>query len=258
MTRHLRRAVDTAFSVLVLSMLASCGGGKTSPTVSPPTLLPAVTASPAATPAPPSAVDILSAASARLAATATVRFSLHIDGVTYIDDAKTIQLLEARGGLVRPDKVSTDFKIKVLGGVNVSMKLIIVAKNHWSTDLVTGKWGIAPTEFGYNPSILFDNQGGIGPVMQRVTDPVQLEGGTIRGRSTVHVRGNVEEAAIAPLTSNTMRGSPVTVDLWIDPLTNDLLRARLTEPANTEGRQPAVWTLDLADQGSDLKIDPPI
>lgn len=200
---------------------------------------------------------ILNAASLRLAATTTVRFSLHVDGQTFIDDGETMQLLEAKGVLVRPDRVQTDFKLRVLGTVTINTSLIIIGDQTWSTDLITGQWGPAPVEFGYNPSTLFDNQGGIGPVMDRLEHPVQLANEKLRGRDCYRIQAQVDRSLVGPLTMNTMRGSPVTVDLWIDTETSDLLRARLAEPPGETDHEPAVWTLDLTDQDADLTIEPP-
>lgn len=211
---------------------------------------------PATEPVSLSADQILQAASQRLAATPTIRFGLNIQGTTYIDDARTIQLLAARGELVRPDRVRTDFKIKVLG-VTISTSLIIIGAQHWSTDLITGKWGPAPTEFGYDPSILFDNQNGIGPVMDRTTSAVRLADESVRGSDCYHIQAVVEQAIIDPLTSGSLHGSPIMVDLWIDRANDNLIRARLSEPTGTPDTTPAIWTLDLSGHGSAITINPP-
>ena len=55
-----------------------------------------------------------------------------------------------------------------------------------------------------------------------------------------------------------MTGSPVTVDLWIDRETDDLLRARLAEPPQPDKENPATWTLDLVRHGEEVSIEPPV
>lgn len=203
------------------------------------------------------AATILQRASTRLAETQTIRFGLDIAGETYVDDARTIRLLDARGELVRPDRVRTDFKIEVLGGVTVSTSLIIIGAQRWSTDLITGRWGPAPQEFGYDPTVLFDNQNGIGPVMDRVQSPVRLADETVRDRACYRIRAQVDPGIIDPLTAGTMTRSPITVDLWIDRGNANLVRARLSEPPGTPDTDPTVWTLDLSGHGSSITIDPP-
>jgi hypothetical protein len=203
------------------------------------------------------ATEILTHASQQLANTQTVRFKLGIEGDTYVDSLNTLKLLEAEGDLVRPDRVRTKFKIEALGRVTVTVQLIIVAGQWWTTDLITGKWGPAPVDFEYDPSVLFDNQNGIGPIMDRVTDAQRLDNEKIDGRQTFHVQAKVDDTIIDDLTYHTLAGSPITVDLWIDQATANLVRARLAEPPIQGPDQPAVWTLDLFDHDAKITIDPP-
>jgi hypothetical protein len=203
------------------------------------------------------ATDILARASQQLANTQTVRFKLSVEGDTYVDATNTLKLLEAEGDLVRPDRVRTTFKVEALGRVTVTVQLIIVGDQWWTTDLITGKWGPAPVDFEYDPSVLFDNQNGIGPIMNRVTDAQRLDDEKIDGRQAFHVQAKVDESVIGPLTYNTLTGSPITVDLWIDQQTSNLVRAKLAEPPTPGTDKPAVWTLDLFDHDADITIDPP-
>lgn len=203
------------------------------------------------------AAEILQLASRRLAATNTVRFDLSVEGDTYIDSLRTLRLLAAKGDLVRPDRVRTEFKIEALGRATITIQLIIIGGQWWTTDLISGKWGPAPVEFEYDPSELFDTANGIGPVMDRVTDANRLDDEKIDDRQCYHIQALVEESVIGPLTAHTLHGTPVTVDLWIDRETNDLLRARLAEPAQAGVDRPAVWTLDLSDHDETITIDPP-
>ena len=213
-------------------------------------------ATPQSIPGDPAAIDILARASARLAAIGAVHFDLAIEGTTYIDKTRTIQLLEADGDLSRPDSVATEFKIKV-AVATLSVQLITIGEESWSTNIVTGDWGSAPAEFGYSPAILFDTQNGIGPVMGKVKDARLLPDEEIDGRRVHHVAGLVDQEVIGPITGDTMSGSPVAVDLWIDRETDDLLRARLAEPETPENDDPATWTLELTDHGKQVTIESP-
>jgi hypothetical protein len=203
------------------------------------------------------ATDILTKASQQLANTKSVRFKLAIDGDTYVDSLNTLKLLQAEGDLVRPDRVRTSFKVEALGRVTVTVQLIIVGNQWWTTDLITGKWGPAPADFEYDPKILFDNQNGIGPIMDHVTDAQRLDDEKINGNKAFHIQAKVEDKVIGPLTYNTLTGSPITVDLWIDQQTYNLVRAKLAEPPTQGANKPVVWTLDLFDHDADIKIDPP-
>jgi hypothetical protein len=231
-----------AAAVLAAGSLGACGGS--SPSSAP-------TAAPTLTP-----TEILAAASKRLAETQTIGFTLDIEGDTFVDSAGTIRLLSASGDLERPDRVRTEFKAEVLGRA-VTLQLITIGGETWITNIVDGSWGPAPAEFAYRPDVLFDTQNGLGPVMGRVTDVTLLPDEKIDGTDAWRLSARVPQDVIGPLTYNTIKGSPVTVDLWVDKATNDLLRARLSEPP-LEGKTPAIWTLDLMRHGQDVEIDAPV
>jgi hypothetical protein len=230
--------------VLFLFVLVACGGSSASPE---PTATVSLTAD-----------EILARSSAQIAATETLRFHLGVDGVTYIDPANTIQLLEAEGELQRPDRVHVRFKIKIVPGVIITTELITIGDQFWTTDLITGNWGSAPYEFTYDPTVLFDNQGGVGPVMNKVNDAQIVGSEQVQGNDSYHIRATANEEIVGPVTSHTMHGSPVMTNLWIDMNTFDLLRVQLEEPASSGNANPAKWTLDLFDQGEPITIEPPI
>lgn len=235
-----RRRFISASAGLAVVALAGCGStAQPTPTVV------------AATPA-----EILTAASERLADTASVHFALSVAGDTFIDSSQTIRLLGAEGDLVRPDRVRTTFQAEVLGKA-VSIQLITVGDASWVTNILTGNWEPAPQEFAYRPDILFSTQDGIGPVMGRVKDVTRLDDEAVDGRAAYHLQAQVDQSIVGPLTYYTITGDPVTVDLWIEQSTDNLLRARLSEPDTVDRDDPAVWTLDLSHHGQPVDIKPP-
>jgi hypothetical protein len=237
-----RRIVSLAAAGALLG-IAGCG-----PTAEvPPTQTPAAT---------PTAADLLAMASQRLGEIPTVHFALAVEGETFIDSAKTIRLLGAEGDLVRPDRVQTTFQAEVLGRA-ITIQLISIGTRSWTTNILTGDWGEAPVEFAYRPDILFSTQDGIGPVMGRVENVTRLADEEISGRAAYHLTATVDESVVGPLTYYTLHGSPVTVDLWIDQETHDLLMARMSEPKDADRPHPAVWTLTLSHHGQPFAIEPP-
>lgn len=238
-----RRTILSALSAVALVSLAGCGN---EPEPEPSPVQETVTPE-----------QILEAASARLADTPSVHFTLDVAGDTFIDSGKTIRLLGAEGDLVRPDRVQTTFQAEVLGRA-VSLQLITIGKQSWTTNILTGEWGPAPLEFAYQPDVLFSTQDGIGPVMGRVKDVTRVDDEKLDGREAYHVQARVDESVVGPLTYYTIKGSPVIADLWIDRETNDLLRAQLAEPKREDGSEPAVWTLDLSHHGQPVEIEPPV
>ena len=238
-----RRRLLAIAALASTALAAGCGGGA-----------PAPTPESAATPSP---TDILAAASQRLAETPTVGFTLAIEGDTFVDRGGNIRLLSATGDLERPDRVRTEFKASVLNRA-ITLQLVTVGEETWLTDIVNGDWGPAPAEFAYRPDVLFDTQDGLGPVMGRVKDVVRQPDEELDGRPAYRLTATVPGEVIGPLTYGTMTGSPVTVDLWIDRETDDLLRARLAEPPQPDKANPATWTLDLVRHGEEVSIEPPV
>ncbi|MCA9878408.1 MAG: LppX_LprAFG lipoprotein [Thermomicrobiales bacterium] len=236
-----RRTVTSGALAAALLSLAGCGSEPEPPP----------------TPESKTPEEILAAASSRLAETASVHFNLTVTGDTFVHSGKTIRLLGAEGDLVRPDRVQTTFQAEVVGRA-VSLQLITIGDQSWTTNILTGEWGPAPLEFSYKPDILFSTQDGIGPVMGRVKGVARADDEQVDGRDAYHLTAGVDESIVGPLTYYTVTGSPVTVDLWIDRETNDLLRAQLAEPPREDAGDPAVWTLDLSHHGESIEIEPPI
>lgn len=216
-----------------------------------------MTALPAFAADEPKVEDILASAATRLEETESMSFKMELEGKTYIDDARTIQLVGAEGVMQRPDRVDVTFKAIFLGGPQISIRMITVGEEAWITDLATGKWVTSPPEFGYNPSVLFDDKNGLGPVMSRMTDPV-LEGDEkIDGRDSWLISATVDGDVTSAMTSGTMRGSKQKLELWIDKENSDLLQIRIIEPEDENLEEPSVWTLILSDHNEDVKIDRP-
>jgi lipoprotein LprG len=201
---------------------------------------------------------ILAKASERLAEVESLHFTLEIEGETFIDDTGTIQLESAEGDLERPDKVSVEFQVSLFGAGTVSIRMITIGEESWTTDLITGNWGDAPPEFGYDPSVLYDNQNGLGPVMGKL-ETAEIDGvEEIDDRECHHIVGTVSNEVITPLTAGTMSGDDIAIELWIDTETSDLLKVRVVEPENPEKENPATWELTLSRFNDKVTIEPPV
>lgn len=207
--------------------------------------------------ADPSVDDILMGAADRLEDSESMSFTMELEGTTYVDEAETIQLLGAEGTMQRPDKVDVTFTARFLGSQQISIRMITIGEEAWITDLVTGKWVSSPPEFGYNPSILYDDENGLGPVMSRMDDPKLAGSEEIDGRDAWHITAVVDGEVTEAMTSGTMRGSKQGLELWIDKETNDILRIRISEPTDEDLEDPAIWTLTLFDHNKDVKIERP-
>ncbi|MCO5177998.1 MAG: LppX_LprAFG lipoprotein [Thermomicrobiales bacterium] len=201
------------------------------------------------------AESVLSAAGAQWAATDTVHFALTVDGDSFIDSSGAIKLLSAEGDLKRPDAVKADAKIDVsVMSANISM--IAIGSQTWMTNVITGSWEKAPEDFNYNPSILFDANDGIEPILGKLQNTTLGKTWTINDRNSREVDGTVSEDAVARVTSGAIQGDEIDIRLWVDTETNDLLRIELKEPSDAR-ENPVTWTLDLTKQGDDVTIEAP-
>jgi hypothetical protein len=203
------------------------------------------------------AAAILSNASQRLAETNSLHFTLEIEGTTYIDESESIQLESAEGDLARPDKVATEFKVSLFGVSTVSIRMITIGESSWTTDLITGNWTEAPPEFGYNPSVLYDNQNGLGPVTGKMTGTKVAGTESIDGQDSWHVTGIASGEIMEPITAGTMAGNEIGVELWIDKETFDIHRVKVVEPKTDDKDDPATWTLNLSEFDEKVTIEAP-
>jgi hypothetical protein len=157
----------------------------------------------------------------------------------------------------RPDRVDVEFQIEVAGAPRVSIRMITVGDESWTTDIVTGRWVQAQEEFGYNPSVLYDNQNGLGPVMGRLSNPELIGVEEVGGGEAYHIRGMATEEVIDPMTMGTMKGSEIEINVWIDGDSWNLVKVTVAEPADEGFESPATWTLSLGDHDEQVTIEPP-
>lgn len=205
----------------------------------------------------PSVDDLLADTATRLDETESMSFTMEIEGTTYVDAAKTIQLKSAEGIMQRPDRVDVTFTALVLGRQQISIRMKSIGDESWITDLVTGQWVPSPAEFGYNPSILYDDVHGLGPVIGRMDEPELVGSEEIDGREAWHIQATADGEIISIMTSGAMRGSKHELDIWVDKETNDILRIRISEPTGEDLEDPAKLTLTLADHDEEVTIEPP-
>lgn len=246
---HRSRLSGIAIILTLGLLLSGCGSSETAEPVETPTAI--------GLPADATANDILAFASERLAETTSAAFKLTVDGDTFVDPMGVIKLLSAKGNLLRPDRVATEFKVSIAGRT-VTLSLITIGDRTWMTDIVKGEWGPAPIEFAYRPDVLFDTQSGLGPVMGRVSDATREADEEIDGQPVFHVTADVSADVVGPMTYYTLKGDPVKADIWVSQATGDMLRARLTEPPGPDRPNPATWTLDVNAHGEPVVIEAPI
>jgi len=224
--------------LLLLAGLMACGGGGGSPTATTDTKA------------------VLDGASKRLAAVKSVHFNVAIDGDAFIDTSRTIALRSASGDIVTPDQMQAKIKIS-LGTANIDVSLVTIGTEKYQTNPVTGQWGPAQAGFDYSPTVLFDKERGLAPLLGQLREVEALPAEQVAGQDAHHLRGKVDRAAIEPITSGTIDGDTVAVDLWVAKSSSDLLKLVITEPQTPNKAKPAVWTLTFEKYDQPVTITKP-
>jgi len=237
-TRGSRRVRLGWLAILLLALaLTACGGGG-SPTATTDTKA------------------VLDGAAKRLAAVKSVHFNVAVDGDAFIDTSRTIALRSASGDIVTPDQMQAKIKIS-LGTANIDVSLVTIGADKYQTNPVTGQWGPAQAGFDYSPTVLFDKDRGLAPLLGQLRDVEALPAEQVAGQDTDHLRGKVDRAAIEPITSGAIEGDTVTVDLWIAKSSSDLLKLVITEPQTPNKAKPAAWTLTFEKYDQPVTITKP-
>lgn len=201
--------------------------------------------------------DLLADTAERLEETETMDFVLELEGTIFVDGAETIELSSAEGVMQRPNRVDVTFTAVVLDRQQISIRMINIGDDSWITDIVTGQWVPSPPEFGYNPSVLYDDEHGFGPVMSRMNDPEIVGSDEINDRDAWHISATADGEIIQKMTSNTMQGSELSLDVWVDKETNDILQIDISEPTDEGIEDPATMTLKLSNHDKDVTIEQP-
>lgn len=199
---------------------------------------------------------VLDATAKRLTAVKSVHFTATIDGDAFIDTSRTIALRSASGDIVTPDQLQAKIKIS-LGTANIDVSLVTIGSDKYQTNPVTGQWGPAQPGFDYSPTVLFDKERGLAPILGQLREVEALPTEQVNGQDTYHLRGKVDRAALEPITSGAIEGDTVTVDLWTAKSSSDLLKLVLTEPQMPTKAKPAVWTLTFEKYDQPVTITKP-
>jgi lipoprotein LprG len=212
-------------------------------------------ASPEASPTPVTAQTVLQAASQRWAELNSAHFVLAVEGDAFLDDDETLKLRSAEGDVKRPDSASATAKIEAMAIV-VDVSLIGVGGTVYMTNLLSGEWEEAPQDFSYDPSVLFDDNEGIGAVLTGLHNP-QLDGeDNVNGKSAYKVTGTVDAAAVEAITAGSILGEAIDITVWIGKDPADILKVTLTEPEGIR-EAPATWTLQLTEHNKEVTIEAP-
>jgi lipoprotein LprG len=225
------RAVSAALALL----LAACGGGSAGPTLA------------------PNLDAILPASVAAMTGVDTVHFTLERGG-TPVYIFSNIEFVDAEGDYLAPDRAAAIARVKA-ETITVQIGAIAIAGETWTTNVITGDWEPATEDLSIDPALLFDSDVGLPELLRTDLQDVELVG-LEEGDdgSRYHLRGRGPADRIEVITFGLVRNQDVDIDLWIDPVTGEVLEASFTTLYNGE---VATWRLTFSDYGAEVEIPIP-
>lgn len=207
--------------------------------------------------AEPTAAELAQQAAAGVDRLTSVHFVLAIaGGPAFLDPARTLNLRQAEGDVVRPDRAQTAARVAVTGFV-VNVKFVNIGAEGYMTDPLSGRWGPLPPALSYNPAVLFDPKLGVGGIIRQMEGPTRTGEAQIDGADCYRVAGELPATALTRLTGGVLPGERVKVELWMTKEGASLRQVQLTELGAASPKGPMTWTLTLSRHDQPVTIEPP-
>lgn len=215
------------------------------------------------TPPPPPPDQVVDRAAKKLVDTQSLHFVIEFTGgPTYLDKAHTLTLRRVEGDIVRPDRMRANVKA-ALPGAYIQVQAIGIGDDQYATNPLNGQWQKIPTEWGFNPALLFQSEKGLAAMLSHLQNLSTLPDETIENQRHYHVAGEMPADQIAPLTGWLIGTEAVRFDLWVGADDSYTRRIRLVEraaagaPAGSTPVPPAQWNMELSKFDVPVTILPP-
>jgi len=169
--------------------------------------------------------------------------------------ASGVQVGNAEGDVLRPDKLRMKFTLR-LAGFNAESQLIAIGDNVYLTNPLNNQWQKAPASTGA-PQVL-DKDHGVSSLLRQVSNPQSVGTETIDGVQTQHIKGSVPADAFGAMTGAQVSGDSVPGDVWVG--TADFLprQVRLEGAIGPADTSSTVRNLKLSNYNQDIAIDAPL
>ena len=205
----------------------------------------------------PTAAELAQQAAAAVDRLNSLHFVLTIaGGPAFLDPQRTLNLRQAEGDVVRPDRARTAARVAVTGFV-VNVTFINIGSTGYMTDPLSGRWGPLPPALTYNPALLFDPKLGVGGLIRQMEGLARAGDEQIDGVDSYHLTGELPAAALVALTGGVLPGERVKAELWVAKEGAVLRQVRLTEIGTANPKGPMTWTLTLSRHDQPVTIEPP-
>lgn len=205
--------------------------------------------------------EMVARSAARMQQLDGFRFVIDRSGApAFVDPNETISFAQAIGDYVAPDRARATVRV-ILPGLVTELNIISIDDVQWETNVATGQWEELPPNWGFNPTVLFDNEVGLQAVLASDMSNIQFVGSeTIEdgpNKLLYALTGDVAGERLFQMSNGLIGPDPVQAKLWIAPETFELHRIVATEPV-ADADEPSVWQVDFSEYDRVVEIAPPV
>lgn len=190
--------------------------------------------------------DLLQRAAAAMSSVETAEFEMTVDGAAITISGLTMS--SASGVYVAPDSARAVLTMS-LGAITADLGTISIAERTWLTEPLTGRWNELDPGTGFNPAVVFSDQGWEPLLAEDITDA------TVSSHPRGYqVDGIAPAARIAVVTSGLVTDQDVDITLVIDRTTDRLLEVRFS---TTGADGETDWVITLGPYDEPATVEPP-
>jgi hypothetical protein len=217
-------------TIAVIALIAACGGSDGSDEPVPPV------------------EEVLADSHTAMAALGSAGFEMSVSGGPI--EVTGLEFVDAEGTYLAPDRGEAVLRLRI-EDITIGVGTISVADRTWVTDPLTGEWSELPRGVGFNPALLFGDEGWTALLSGALIDPVIH--GVERGRYIV--TGTAPAERVERLTAGVVSGQAVEIEFGIDTATGLVETAEFT----TTGDEGATrWLIGLGPFDETAEIEPPL
>ncbi|MCB8923244.1 MAG: LppX_LprAFG lipoprotein [Ardenticatenaceae bacterium] len=214
-------------------------------------------------PPPPElpAEDIVTQAAAKMQTLQGFHFVIDRSGApAYLDNAETLSFRRAEGNYAAPDRAQAVVRL-ILPGLVTDVNVVSVGVVQWETNPLTGEWVELPPDWGFNPTVLFQEDVGLQAILAADLTDVVLAGTERLDEGPdmllYKVTGEAAGERLYDMSGTLIGPDMVAVTMWVEPETFLLHRIVAIEPV-PGSEEPSVWQVDFSQFDTLFDIEPPV
>jgi len=222
--------MPTRTLLILIALLAACGGSGTSDEPVPPV------------------EQVLADSHAAMSTLTSAGFEMSVSGAPI--EITGLEFVQAEGTYLAPDRGEAVLMLRI-NDITIGVGTVSVADRTWVTDPLTGEWSELERGVGFNPALLFGDDGWTALLSGALADPVihGLEGGRYV------VTGVAPAERVERLTAGVVMGQAVEIEFGIDRETGLVENAEFTTIA--PGGE-TTWRIRLGPFDEPADIEPPL